>query len=191
MSRHLKRGSRIALVAAGAMLFAVGFGARAYAELLKVDQTVYGMDCAPCAFGVERGLRDLPGVTHVTVSLNDAKAVVALAPENTVTLDQIQRVIRHGGFDAREAEIEVRGRFLPRSQGTGPSLVLESGERFTLRRASAPDKAKRDEASKSAWRRIERLNEGQIITVKGVAPREEKGGEGGRGVLTLHVEHVE
>ena len=43
-------------------------------QITKVDQEVYGMDCAPCAYGLERGLKKMDGLQEVRVSLNDGKA---------------------------------------------------------------------------------------------------------------------
>lgn len=79
--------------------------------LLRVQQTIFGMDCAPCAYGIRQGLLKLPGVQHVTVSLNDGKATVELAPNNAVTLAEIQSVIRHHGFTPEDATITISGHF--------------------------------------------------------------------------------
>lgn len=80
--------------------------------LREVDQTIFGMDCAPCAAGIERGLSKLPGVTSVRVSLNEGKAVAQLAPDSTTTLAQIREVIRHNGFTPKDASVTVVGRLV-------------------------------------------------------------------------------
>jgi len=80
--------------------------------LREVDQTIFGMDCAPCAAGVEKGLSKLPGVTSVRVSLNEGKAVALLAPDSTTTLAQIREVIRHNGFTPKDASVTVVGRLV-------------------------------------------------------------------------------
>lgn len=80
--------------------------------LRELDQTIFGMDCAPCAAGVEQGLGKLHGVTSVRVSLNEGKAVVALAPESRTTLAQIREVIRHNGFTPKDARATLVGRVM-------------------------------------------------------------------------------
>lgn len=35
------------------------------AQITKVDQEVFGMDCAPCAYGLERGLKKMDGIEKV------------------------------------------------------------------------------------------------------------------------------
>ncbi len=81
----------------------------AMAQLIKVDQEVFGMDCAPCAYGLERGLKRMGGLESVKVSLNDGKAYLTLATGNKLTLQKIQKEVKNNGFSARNAEITLRG----------------------------------------------------------------------------------
>ncbi|MBV6639691.1 MAG: heavy-metal-associated domain-containing protein [Cyclobacteriaceae bacterium] len=84
----------------------------AMAQLVKVDQEVFGMDCAPCAYGLERGLKKMDGLERVKVSLNDGKAYLTLAPNNELTLQKIQKVVKNNGFSARNAEVTLKGELL-------------------------------------------------------------------------------
>lgn len=79
------------------------------AQLIKVDQEVFGMDCAPCAYGLERGLRKMDGLKSVKVSLNDGKAYLKLASDNELTLQKIQEEVKNNGFSARTTEVTLRG----------------------------------------------------------------------------------
>lgn len=85
--------------------------------LTNVEQTIFGMDCAPCAYGIEQGLKKLPGVTGVRVSLNEGLAVVALAAENSTTLENIRRVIRDNGFTPKAARVTLVGTLLRADSG--------------------------------------------------------------------------
>ncbi len=97
--------------------------------LREVDQTIFGMDCAPCAAGVEQSLSKLQGVTSVRVSLNQGKAVIALGPNNRTTLAQIREVIRHNGFTPKEARATLVGRMVRE----GDRLWIDTGSgRFQL-----------------------------------------------------------
>lgn len=92
------------------------------------------MDCAPCATGVEQGLRKLHGVTSVRVSLNEGKAVVALAPDSRTTLPQIREVIRHNGFTPKDARATLVGRVMRE----GDQWWIDTGSgRFFLEADSA------------------------------------------------------
>ncbi|MBI0398060.1 heavy-metal-associated domain-containing protein [Cyclobacterium marinum] len=81
----------------------------ATAQLIKVDQEVFGMDCAPCAYGLERGLKKMDGLESVKVSLNDGKAYLKLANSNELTLQKIQKEVKNNGFSARSAEVTLYG----------------------------------------------------------------------------------
>ena len=81
----------------------------AMAQLTKVDQEVFGMDCAPCAYGLERGLKKMDGLESVQVSLNDGKAYINLTSDNQLTLQKIQQEVKTNGFSARAAEVVLLG----------------------------------------------------------------------------------
>ncbi len=111
--------------------------------LREVDQTIFGMDCAPCAAGIEKGLKKLDGVTSVRVSLNEGKAILAFESDSDTSLAQIQEVIRHNGFTPKEAVIKLVGQ-VGRSDD---QLWIDSGsERFHFK---ANDSAVQDLAGKA------------------------------------------
>ena len=86
-----------------------------------VKQTIYGLDCAPCAYGVEQGLKGLSGVERVKVSLNDGYAEVHLGDDSQTTLAEIREVIRKNGFTPKAADVHVSG------------TVVKSNEQFVLK----------------------------------------------------------
>lgn len=102
-----------------AMLTASGAAADG---LRDVRQTIFGMDCAPCAYGVEKGLRALPGVGDVSVSLNEGYARASLEADSPTTLAQIRETIRDGGFTPKGATLRVEGTFSP-----APTPTLHAG----------------------------------------------------------------
>lgn len=81
----------------------------AYGQLLKVNQTVFGMDCATCAHGVQEGLQKIPGVKSAKISLNDGKVMIILHPVNDITLSEIRHDIISNGFSPKDAEVEMKG----------------------------------------------------------------------------------
>ncbi len=101
----------------------------AMAQLIKVDQEVFGMDCAPCAYGLERGLKKMDGLESVRVSLNDGKAYLTLAATNELTLQKIQEEVKNNGFSARNAEITLKGELL--SEGNEWRIKV-NGETFIV-----------------------------------------------------------
>jgi len=83
-----------------------------YAQIQKVDQEVFGMDCAPCAYGLERGLKKMDGLQNVRVSLNDGKAYLELSENNGLSLKQIQEEVKKNGFSAKSAEVVIEGKLI-------------------------------------------------------------------------------
>lgn len=128
----------------------------AQAELLRVEQSILGMDCAPCAYGMEQGLGDLNGVTRVSVSLDQMQATLQLAPENALTLQAIREVIVNGGFKPTQARIQVVGTL----KGQGRRMRLVAGENmvFTLTPAKA---------TPAAWAELQQWDEEKRVLVKG------------------------
>lgn len=113
---------------AGVALMGAAIAAQADG-LLHVQQTIFGMDCAPCAYGVQQRLTKLPGVTKVDVSLNDGIASIVVAPDSPVTLAQMHEVLVDGGFTPKQAIITVEGRIIK----DGEHLELLSGaNRYSL-----------------------------------------------------------
>ncbi|MCW9706249.1 heavy-metal-associated domain-containing protein [Fodinibius salsisoli] len=101
------------------------------AQLLEVNQTVFGMDCAPCAYGLEKRINQIAGVQSASVSLNEGLLTATLSKENQLTLQRIRKAVEESGFKAKEANITVTGTVTKNESG---SLVLETGagERFIL-----------------------------------------------------------
>lgn len=77
--------------------------------LLHAKQTIFGMDCAPCAYGIEQGLKGMPGVESVKVSLNDGYAEVTLAPGSATSVAQIRQLIIDNGFTPKQAHVQIEG----------------------------------------------------------------------------------
>lgn len=98
--------------------------------LEHVKQTIYGMDCAPCAYGVEQGLKGLSGVEQVTVSLNDGYAEVQLSDDSQATLAEIREIIRKNGFTPKDTDVHVSGKVV--QSNDGQFLLKTDVETFEL-----------------------------------------------------------
>lgn len=130
----------------------------AHAQLREVEQTVFGMDCAPCAYGLEQRMQAFEGVEAVSVSLNDGLVALTLQPENDVTLQEIREAIRESGFSAETATITVSGT-LAKEDGQW-ILSSSSGARYLL-----------EQASKNISQQVSTREQ---VTVTGTVPEGEK-----------------
>jgi Cu+-exporting ATPase len=79
-------------------------------QLLEITLPITGMTCASCVSHVEGALKELPGVSHVSVNLATAKASLAFDPDRT-NLADMQRAVAEVGYAIPVAELtlEVRG----------------------------------------------------------------------------------
>ncbi len=107
-----------------------GLGSQiASAQLLKVEQVVYGMDCAPCAYGMERSFNKMKGLENVRVSLNEGKAYLTLSETHQVTLQAIQQKVKEGGFTAKQATIVLEGEL----EKQGDAWVIQQNDEIFRR----------------------------------------------------------
>lgn len=124
------------------------------AQLLEVEQTVFGMDCAPCAYGVERGLKKVEGIQAVKVSLNKGKAFITLQADNKVSLSEIQQKVKSNGFSAREAEVILQGELSKQEN----KVFIEAGqERYLIS----------ENSDNSALAKIREMEAGSSVKVTG------------------------
>lgn len=130
---------RISLISALLVAFVLGgtiFSASpAQAQLEEVKQTVYGMDCAPCAHAMESRLGNTEGVSGVTVSLNGGLATIDLTPNNQLTLGALREAVVNGGFSPKEATVRLTG--VVKQQNEHWIVSLDSGETYLLDQTDA------------------------------------------------------
>lgn len=131
--------------------------ATSVAALLEVEQSVFGMDCAPCAYGVEKSLKTLNGITGVKVSLNDGMVTMTLAPDNQVTLSLIRQRILDNGFTPKEATVRVSGTI--DTSGSQLRLTTSGNTDYVL----APSAA----AGAAVWEKLNVIGPGSEVEVRG------------------------
>jgi hypothetical protein len=93
----------------------------------------------------------IDGVDTVTVSLQRAVADIRLRPENRVTIDQIQKMVRKNGFTPREANVTVLGS--PVERGGAPAFAISGIDEVLIvdqKRSTASAVKALEEARKEA-----------------------------------------
>lgn len=93
--------------------------------LVRVEQTIFGMDCAPCAYGMEKNLGKLAGVAKVDVSIEQGVAYIDFTPNSPTTLADIHQVVLQGGLTPEKIALSVQGTV---NQRDG-KLVLTDGSK--------------------------------------------------------------
>ena len=82
----------------------------ARAELRRAEFKLQGMDCAYCNGAMSTAVKKLDGVESVELIAEKGAAVIRLKADNKITLQQLRRVIKSVGYDAKDADITARGR---------------------------------------------------------------------------------
>ena len=76
-------------------------------------------------------VRKLPGVQSVEVSLERALTQIRLNPGNSITLAQLRKILKDGGFNSGAADVEVVGT-LEQRDGTPTFVVTGTTESYRL-----------------------------------------------------------
>lgn len=151
----------LVLLLAGGSLFQP-----AQAQLEKIQQTVFGMDCAPCAHAMEQSLGSMEGVEAVSVSLNDGLATIDLAKANRIDYREVRKTVENGGFSPRDATLKVQG--TARQEEGQWILTTPTGEEYLLR---SSDESTSNEPG------LQDLTPDQQVTVTGQIPGSPENGD--------------
>ena len=103
----------------------------AHAEYEQVNLTVFGMDCAPCAYAIHVSMKGIQGVNTVDVDLNTGLVAIKLASGNSATMRQFNQAVEKNGFTHKDAVIVARGKLT----GTASAPFFEvagTQDRFAL-----------------------------------------------------------
>ncbi len=81
-------------------------------------------------------VRKLPGVQSVDVSLERAVTEIRLNAGNTITMAQLRKIIKDGGFNSGAADVEVMGTLLVRDRSP---MIAVTGTTESFRLVSDPE----------------------------------------------------
>ena len=107
------------------------------AELLEGELQVYGMTCPFCAFGIEKKLRAVEGVSEVTVELDEGRIQLEFAPSNDAGPGDLEDAVEEAGFELSGLRLKVGGTLT--ADGGRPVLACGSEVRFLLVDAESRD----------------------------------------------------
>ncbi|MCF6256132.1 MAG: heavy-metal-associated domain-containing protein [Gammaproteobacteria bacterium] len=100
---------KITLFFAGLLLLPLSAFSVNAANGQVVEIGVTGMVCEFCVNSVEKGLKKLPGVKQVKVSLEDKRAEIVMADDTTIDAavfeTQVRKIIEDAGFTPGELQV--------------------------------------------------------------------------------------
>lgn len=86
--------ARLSLLLAGLMMFSVAALAAGNQYVLGVK----GVACPYCAYGIEKRLNKVDGVTDVQVDIGDSVVRVTLQEDTKLTEERARRAVKEAGF---------------------------------------------------------------------------------------------
>lgn len=101
----------ILLIVLGALLVSLALRVQAQDAQPQVIVEVQGASCPFCAFGLEKRLGQIQGVTEVKMDLKGGKATVTLKPDAHVPDEVFRQAVHEAGF--------TPGRIIHASANTG------------------------------------------------------------------------
>ena len=126
------------------------------------------MTCPFCAFGIEKKLRAVPGVSEVTIFLDEGRIQLAFLPENDAVPDDIEGAIEKAGFKLSTLRLKVRGTLAE----VDSRPVLEAGDRA---RFWLHDEKRREALSGEALKRLRVAARSGTVVVSGTVDGEVDG----------------
>jgi copper chaperone CopZ len=147
------------------------------AEILSADLQVNGLTCPFCAFGIEKKLLDVDGVTSVDVRLDEGLLQLQLAPKNSATTAALEAAVEKAGFQLAGLALEVRRTLTVEETRTW--LEVNRSQRFLLVEAEGVDGER--PLSPAMRERLRPDDQGQVV----VSGRVRGAGEGSRLVVDL------
>lgn len=112
---------------AGVLLFAGSVFAQIEALTLRVD----GLACPFCAWGLEKKVMQMEGVTSYDADLKTGEVYVGLKEDARIELERFRQAVKEAGFTLRRISLRAAGT-IERSEGGYALVVGGSHERLLL-----------------------------------------------------------
>jgi copper chaperone CopZ len=95
---------------------------------MRVD----GLACPFCAYGLEKRIKEVPGVSKIVIRVDDGVMLLEAKKDEAIALDRLEPAVKKAGFTAREITATAVGsvatvddRRVLQVSGTDTELILE------------------------------------------------------------------
>ncbi|MBI4657770.1 MAG: heavy-metal-associated domain-containing protein [Verrucomicrobia bacterium] len=128
-----------------AILLAVGLWntPSAIAQIQNASVKVDGLACPFCAYGLEKQLKRIPGVTKAETDLKDGRVNLAFTKKKQVTVTELQQAVQKAGFSVSAVTVTAIGSIVE-EDGLLVLQVRALGQRFLLFENAAREQAAHD-----------------------------------------------
>lgn len=155
----------------------------AFAEFAGVKVKVDGLACPFCAYGLEKKLAQVKGVTEAKTDLKDGTVNLSMAKGGGVNVRSLDQAVREAGFSMKDVTVTALG-WLAEENGLLVLSVRDSPQKFLLfedsTREAEVHSGKRPKllaaATESALRKL--MEEHAVLAVTGKIHDHAKGSAG-------------
>ncbi len=103
-----------------------------WSQVESVKMRIDGLACPFCAYGLEKRIKEVPGVSKIVIRVDDGVMLLEAKKDEAIALDRLEPAVKKAGFTAREITATAVGsvaavddqRVLQVS-GTDTELILE------------------------------------------------------------------
>ncbi len=115
------------------LIMLLGFAASpAWSQVESVKMRVDGLACPFCAYGLEKKLKEVPGVSKIEIRVDDGLVLIDAEKDQDIALERLEPAVKDAGFTARGITATAVGSILTindrpvlRVGGGDTELILE------------------------------------------------------------------
>lgn len=118
------------------VLVVLGLARPVKAEIERITLRVDGLACPFCAYGLEKKITKIKGVSSYDVDMKEGKVFIGVKPEAQIELNSLYQVVKEAGFTLRSISLRVKGKISQSELGL-VLLVGGSNDKFILLESEA------------------------------------------------------
>ena len=104
----------------------------AWSQVESIEMRVDGLACPFCAYGLEKKLKEVPGVSNVEIRVNGGIVILRSEKGESIDVDGLKPAVKEAGFTEREIAatatgnvVTVEHRSVLEIRGTDTEFLLE------------------------------------------------------------------
>ncbi len=95
----------------------------AHSRVLEVTVTVEGLACPFCAYGIEKKLKRVEGVSSIDIQMEKGVVIITSVNDRSVNFGQVPGAVKDSGFSLKQMKVRVTGT----ARKNGGKLLLQYG----------------------------------------------------------------
>ncbi len=72
-----------------------------WSQVESVKMRVDGLACPFCAYGLEKRMKDVPGVSKIEIRVEDGVLLLEADKDEAIALDRLEPAVKRAGFSVR------------------------------------------------------------------------------------------